>query len=68
MKTCSACHMKNLDWVQLDGKWKLYDIDGQLHKCTGVFPIAQAPKVYACRHGILKINWCDFCDMERNRE
>lgn len=67
MKTCAACSMKNLEWVELNGKWKLYEANGRLHVCTGIFSRAVAPKISACRHGILRINWCDLCEEERDR-
>jgi hypothetical protein len=33
MKTCQKCGHMDLHWVQVDGKWRLHTIGGQLHIC-----------------------------------
>ena len=32
-KTCRLCRETNLHWQKVDGKWRLFNKDDQLHQC-----------------------------------
>jgi hypothetical protein len=32
-KTCRCCGERMLQWGNVDGKWRLFTTDGQLHRC-----------------------------------
>jgi hypothetical protein len=32
--TCKYCGQPDLEWVQLPAGWRLFDSDGNLHKCS----------------------------------
>ena len=75
MATCKKCNHQKLEWVSIKGKWRLYDLStGKWHdeicKITGEdlqkINIAKLRGMgKSCRHGILKSNWCDLCESER---
>lgn len=66
MAQCKGCGLKKLEWMQVGGKWVLYDELGQVHKCGQYKKDPNQTSKTVCKHGILKDRWCDRCEEERN--
>lgn len=68
MARCKYCGMNNLEWVEENGRYRMYDpVTGTMHNChptrDQVNKVKQAGK--ACKHGIAMDHWCDQCAEDR---
>ena len=65
MTTCKGCGLKNLEWLNVNNRWILYDENGNPHKCGKfVKPDIQQNRS-VCKHRILLTSWCNLCEEER---
>jgi len=43
---CKFCKAKGFHWSKHNGKWRLFDIDDNLHGCLSVYPKRIQEKAY----------------------